>query len=683
VALSRATSYHDIAPARDLGISCVWVNRYAGWSVEDVAIPTFVCPGPGGPDLRTLVTDVGLRLTTPTPAPPNGPAAPARDAVVLLLVVLAVGYPLLFLDRGWIPHDEGMLGQTAVRVLTGELPHRDFMDAYSGGLSYWNALAFVLFDIHLMAPRYLLYGCFLGFLLSTFAVARRFVPDRIAAAAVLCISVWSLPNYPSAMPTWYNLFLALAAIWCFFRYVETGIRAWIIGAGFACGLSLAVKIVGLYTVAGMLMALALQEAAAGSSSDEVPRGRGLAYRSVVVGGMVLYSLLVLLMVRSQLTPTELVHFVLPSVTVAGLVGWRVWTVRSADSSRLRATRFAGVTGLFLGGVAVPLLLLALPFLLTGSVGDLLEGTLVLPFRRLAFAAAGPLRLSLGLRALPVAVLVVVAAVSSGVRRTAALWVLVALLASVISLAGRDVFYMWSWAALLLTPVAAVLAGSWAVARQWNRGLDDPRITMGAAVVTVLATFALVQYPVFGPVYFFYVAPLVILASVVAVSLGGRSWRAPGLILLTFGIAFAGRWIGPASLTATFEGRYQVRDDRERLDLERGRLRVSAEEKSVYESLAATLVARAPNGVMYATPDAPEAYFLSGLRNPTPVLFDFFDEPLGRTERILRVLYEEDVRVVVLNQSPHFSGPPPPELIRALEANYPNGTLIGRFIVRWK
>lgn len=87
--------------------------------------------------------------------------------------------------------------------------------------------------------------------------------------------------------------------------------------------------------------------------------------------------------------------------------------------------------------------------------------------------------------------------------------------------------------------------------------------------------------------------------------------------------------------------------------------------------------------MYATPDVPEAYFLSGLRNPTPVLYDFLDDPRNRTERVMRTLDREDVRVVVLNRTPHFSGLPPEPLIRALEAAYADATGIGRFIVRWR
>lgn len=190
---------------------------------------------------------------------------------------------------------------------------------------------------------------------------------------------------------------------------------------------------------------------------------------------------------------------------------------------LRVRRLAHVTGSFLGGVAIPVLLFCLPFLLTGSLAALLEGTPILPFRRLSFAAAAPLPLSLAIPAVPVAVFAVLAAASRRIRRSAAMWILVALLASVLMLGGRDAPYLWSWAALLLTLSVAVLAGLWAAARQWLRGGTDPRLTKGAAVVAMLTTFTLVQYPFSGPVYFFYVAPLVVLTSLVAVSLGGRSW----------------------------------------------------------------------------------------------------------------------------------------------------------------
>jgi len=54
-------------------------------------------------------------------------------------------------NRGWVPHDEGLLGQSAERLLAGQLPHRDFDEVYTGGLSYLHALAFEVGGVRLIA----------------------------------------------------------------------------------------------------------------------------------------------------------------------------------------------------------------------------------------------------------------------------------------------------------------------------------------------------------------------------------------------------------------------------------------------------------------------------------------------------------------------------------------------------
>jgi len=47
--------FHDIAPARDLGFTCVWVNRRAGRPGGGATAPSDAVPDLEVPDLRTLV----------------------------------------------------------------------------------------------------------------------------------------------------------------------------------------------------------------------------------------------------------------------------------------------------------------------------------------------------------------------------------------------------------------------------------------------------------------------------------------------------------------------------------------------------------------------------------------------------------------------------------------------------
>ena len=68
-----------------------------------------------------------------------------------IIVAALFAWPLL--DRGWTPHDDGMLGQTAERIRLGQLPHRDFEELYTGALGLWHALAQRVFGTTMMAPR--------------------------------------------------------------------------------------------------------------------------------------------------------------------------------------------------------------------------------------------------------------------------------------------------------------------------------------------------------------------------------------------------------------------------------------------------------------------------------------------------------------------------------------------------
>jgi hypothetical protein len=337
----------------------------------------------------------------------------------------------------------------------------------------------------------------------------------------------------------------------------------------------------------------------------------------------------------------------------------------------------------LAGATVPVALFVALYLVAGSGAQLLEGTLTLP-SRLEFAAAPPPALAFALPGLVPLTLVVLAAMGPAGVRMPALGSLTALLLAVLVFGARDRVYTAVWGALMLLPVLMTIAAVVAALRAWPRRESGRRPLFTALVAAVLGTFVLVQYPFAGPVYFFYVAPLLPLAAAAALSLASPSWIAPTRALYAFGLVFGALLVGRNALFPMAEGRYEPPPSLERLALERGGIRMHPAEKAEYEALVGMLQPlAAESGVTFVTPDAPEVYFLSGLRNPTPVLFDFFDEPEGRAERTMATLEREGVRVVVVNRGPQVSGPPPLDLIMALESRYPRSAAVGRFVVRWR
>src|SRR5215831_11435632 len=124
-----------------------------------------------------------------------------KYTILLVVWIISAVYVGGFIDRGWIPHDEGTLAQSAERVLDGELPHRDFDEIYAGTFKFLGA--------NLIYIRYVFFAFFLMFVPALYAIALRFASPWLAAAITLLGVVWSVPNYFAGLPSWYNLFFAV------------------------------------------------------------------------------------------------------------------------------------------------------------------------------------------------------------------------------------------------------------------------------------------------------------------------------------------------------------------------------------------------------------------------------------------------------------------------------------------
>ncbi len=184
-----------------------------------------------------------------SPAPPAGlprgrSLALAGRFLFLLVWLVSAVYVFPFRLRGWIPTDEGAFSHAAERVLNGEMPHRDFPEIYTGGLTYWNALAFRVFGLRLTSLRLAVFLCFLAFVPAVFAIASRFGSPLLAGLITLLAVAWSLPNYFAGSVSWYNLFLATWGTLALLRHVETGRRRWLFLAGVLAGVSCLFKVIG-------------------------------------------------------------------------------------------------------------------------------------------------------------------------------------------------------------------------------------------------------------------------------------------------------------------------------------------------------------------------------------------------------------------------------------------------------
>jgi len=619
--------------------------------------------------------------------------SPARRWLLVLPYLLwgvALTYVLSFLDRGWLPPEEGTLAQAAERVLLGELPHRDFDGMYSGGLELFHALAFKLFGTRLISLRIAIFAVFLPTVPLLYRMGRRLGGPISTSVAVLLAVAWGLPNYSSAMPSWYNLFLAIYATAALFEFLENGRKRWLLAAGLAVGLSVAVKTVGLYLLAAVLLTLIVHEqrlAASEAADSDEARPHDRAFSALVLGGLALFSLGVLWIFARPSELSGYYHFVLPPLLLAGYAATGEFDGRARGNGGRRARRyFAWAVPLGIG-VVVPILALLLPYIISGDLASIWTGWIARPLHRLDVLVRDPPSLTTLWTLVPLASVAALGAWDGGARSRRVRGAMFVIgLGLVLGFgATQSVFRPVWWAMLGLGPAVTIagLASLW-LGRRGKRSaehwLKQERVF---ALVAAAGMVSLVQFPTSAPFYFFYTAPLIAMAGFATVSTWPARRRTGALALAVFFILFAGRWIHSGYIYQMAD-RYAAHPDLLPLGLERGGLRVAETEAREFHFLIERIQERAAGEYIYATPDSPVVYFLAEKRNPTRTFFEFMDDSEGQVERVVEALDRHRISVVVINAGPlPISPSPPPALTRELVARYPYQENIGRFILMWR
>ena len=617
-----------------------------------------------------------------------------RPARLWLLATLVAGavYLGLYLNRGWYPHDEGALGQAAERVLAGEVPHRDFDEPYTGLLTYLHAAAFAVGGIRLPVLRIPLFLVTLAWLAAVFRIALRSTGPPGAALVTLVALAWSVPNYPASMPSWYNLFFATFGVLFLLRWNETGASRWLVLAGLAGGVSFLFKLSGLFYVAGAALFL-LYATRTSEPGDPEPRRPDLGARLVGAGVTIAMLVLAMYLWRS-VAPLYwfrvIYHFVLPGTLLAFALAAREWLPPyQRGSTRIRSLVRAGVP--FAAGVAIPVVLFAAGFASADALPAVINGVFVAPFRRLAFANMRPPASFWVLAAVPLVILLRPRPDPSHRRWRLAGAVVALLLIAVLWLAGAESFphrFVWQSLRGLIPPVAAIAA----LIMVWPRvreGWHSGGVTRFVLLAMVTAFASLIQFPFSAPIYFLYVAPLLLLSLMALVQGIGRT--PPPLSAATLGFygAFAVLLVTPGAMVG-MGFRAESNHPDVKLELPRGGLRIKPEDAALYGALIPELISRAGSGGIWAGPDAPEVYFLGGFKNRTRALFDFLANgtseggtisPNSNVALFLRSL--EGVTAIVINGNPNFSPPLPAELIDSLRARFPEGRSMERFELRWR
>lgn len=573
----------------------------------------------------------------------------------------------------WYPHDEGALGQSAERVLHGQVPHRDFDEIYTGLLSYLNAGAFALAGVRAEVMRLPLYVATILWSVSLFSIARRFAPTLWAALVSFCIFLWSVPNYPAAIPSWYNLFCATFGIHALIRWQECSERKWLILAGVAGGVSFLFKLSGVFYLVGAAVAVI----ATHQHSFKEGRTKNTGTASALLVAVFLSCIVMGLaapIVRAGLADSTRL---LPSILIVCAATVIAERKRQAEFIR-RVRELTGSLSLLAFGAAVPIAVGATLYAAAGGLHAAILGVLITPFRRVSFASTHPPSGAVVVVSLMLAA-ILFRPVKKDDARLIAVSVGALLLFVVVGAGSRSELYSIGWYLGWGIPFVAAL-GTLLLTRETGATLDVGK--RSAFALAIVAAFVLlVEFPFAAPIYTLYALPLAMLAFVAIARETRRVAVELQVMALAFFLMFGAFRVMPGS-SGTLGMRFALSADTTKLLLPRAGLRVRPERAKQYDELIPFVIEKARNGVLWAGPDSPEVYFLSGLPNHTRTLFDFLDSAAESSRPLTDRLADVHASVVVLNQKPGFSQAPDALTIGSLRARFSNERTFGQFLVLW-
>ena len=628
--------------------------------------------------MSTLVEQMELD-TPPKTRSPEASRPTLRWWLMLLIVWFLSGvYVGSKVMHGWVPHDEGAFAQSADRVLHGEMPHRDYSEIYTGGLAYLHALAFRYLGENLGTLRVVLFAFFLLWVPAFYWSASRLVDDWIAAGITLMAVVWSVPNYPAAVPSWYNLFLATFGLVALLVYLEKRSARWLFLAGFCGGMSFLVKNAALFYLAAVLLFFLFHEQNISGVKGSANGKRSPLYSGFLALSTAVFPLAAAALVRSRGGVERSVDFVLPSAILAAVILMREARL-TGSTSRERFVTLMGMWAPFGGGFVLPILLFVLIYLRAGALGALWQGVFVVPFRRVFGAVMDPPDITTILPALCLAGMLGISARLRGAARwIAAVLAMGAAAYSLLSFSRDAESYHAAWyAAYWLIPVLSVIGAVllWPKVHDASALRDLANDDQLFLLLALCAFSGLIQYPFSAPIYFCYVAPFVALAAVCTLKRFPTIPRPLLAIVFSWFLVFAFLRVTPLI--------YRAKQQTRAVNLPRvGRLSLDTQSASTYERLIPFIQEHAVRGNVYAAPDCPQVYFLSGLANPTRSLFDFLEPDYEDSGRILRIANELSIQVLVINNKPSFSAPIPANIHEELSRRFPHRETIGEFEVLW-
>src|SRR5262245_32533814 len=156
-----------------------------------------------------------------------------------LLITIAAGILVygLFYNRGIWLAVVGYSVSPAQRVMSGEVPYRDFLFNYTPGILWLNAAAMRALGVALLPIHIVLFLFKMAALLTLYVLGKRWMSAWAALVPVGLTLCWLGHRFIfNVHPTQYSMLFVLAAIITTLRFDDTGGTRWLLASGVLIGI---------------------------------------------------------------------------------------------------------------------------------------------------------------------------------------------------------------------------------------------------------------------------------------------------------------------------------------------------------------------------------------------------------------------------------------------------------------
>ena len=570
---------------------------------------------------------------------------PFLDSILQSLPILgSLAFLWIFLGIGWLPWDDGMLGQMAVRVLGGEMPHRDFVDPYTGLLTFLNAFIFRLFGTDLLYLRWPLYLVSIVFSLVLYRLFRLFIGPRAASWSTAGSIVATMPNYFVALPSWYMLFFSGFSFFFIVRWIRVARARYLFIAGFFLGLASLIKINGIFLAYGAILAIIYSTSLEISRNSIAGDKNKSSFYPFILS--LSASLAGILGIGSVVYPRL-------SVGTAYLFLVPVFIVCLAPLYALNQNCATAVSPLLrnifltFGGFAS----IWIPFLIYIYIyGDLYLwwiGVFVTPRNRFIHAAISPQDIILIF--IPLIVLmrrfsrrdVTLISTFLGI-----ILITLGLFEPTWSGEPFSAYHKVIWPLMLgLTPYIICQTARFAISTK-----IPPHERSVIFAICCWATFwNLNQYPYTGSGYLLYsVIPILLCTTAIS---RDTVWGTPSVAIPLWGSAALAMMLGVLPRIIPFLPLSNPgKDIHTPLAMKGASILVSKEDHDRYHWLIPEIQKRSGSGEIFGFPEQPHLYFLAEKKNISPFLYEMLGMPGGGNADLLHFARDERVRAVITWES---------------------------------